>query len=170
MFDSISWHGFTTITKCLYDQTPCLHNRLHKLHLLCANKIVSVQINFLKPAILPTRFGGLLRWWWCLIIALANLNPIQSQTRIVVICRKPNQNRNCFSSACACLIPSWNGLTTITKWLYDQTPCLHNRLHKLHLLCDNKMLSANQMSQTRNTADKVWWPPAPVVVPDHCLG
>ena len=31
------------------------------------------------------------------------------------------------------------------------------------------MLSANQMSQTRNTADKVWWPPAPVVVPDHCI-
>jgi hypothetical protein len=32
------------------------------------------------------------------------------------------------------------------------------------------MLSANQMSQTRNTADKVWWPPALVVVPDHCVG
>jgi len=59
----------------------------------------------------------------------------------------------------------------IANRLYDQAPCLHNRLHKLHLLCDNnKVLSANQMSQTRNTADKVWWPPAPVVVPDHCLG
>ena len=28
---------------------------------------------------------------------------------------------------------------------------------------------SNQMSQTRNTADKVWWPPALVVVPDHCF-
>ena len=102
------------------------------------------------------------------VITHFKLNPIQSQPKIVVLCRKQNQNRNCFSSAC--LIPSCHGFTTIAKWLYDQTPCLHNRLHKLHLQCDNKMLSANQMFQTRHTADKVWWPPAPVVVPDHCLG
>ena len=102
------------------------------------------------------------------VITHFKLNPIPSQPKIVVIFRKQNQNLNCFSSAC--LTPSWIFFTTIAKCLYDQTPCLHNRLHKLHLLCDNKMLSANQMSQTRNTADKVWWPPAPVVVPDHCLG
>ena len=33
-----------------------------------------------------------------------------------------------------------------------------------------RFFPANQMSQTRNTADKFWWPPAPVVAPDHCLG